>query len=109
MTQFDQITKANKELMDGSLAAVASMTKTSQALAAEVTEYTKTATEAGQKSFEKLSATKTLDKALEVQADYAKSTYEAFVAQSQKIGELYMSGMKDAFKPFEALAPKATK
>ena len=48
MTQFDQITKANKEFMDGSLAAVASMTKTSQAVAAEVTEYWKTATEAGQ-------------------------------------------------------------
>lgn len=109
MTQFDQITKANKEFMDGSLAAVASMTKTSQAVAAEVTEYTKTATEAGQKSFEKLSATKTLDKAFEVQAEYAKSSYEAFVAQSQKLGELYMNGMKEAYKPFEAIAPKAAK
>jgi len=109
MTQFDQITKANKEFMDGSLAAVASMTKTSQAVAAEVTEYSKTATEAGQKSFEKLSATKTIDKAFEVQADYAKSSYEAFVAQSQKISELYMNGMKEAYKPFEALAPKAAK
>ena len=38
MTQFDQITKVNKEFMDGSLAAVASMTKTSQAVAAEVTD-----------------------------------------------------------------------
>ena len=109
MTQFDQITKANKEFMDGSLAAVASMTKTSQAVAAEVTDYSKTATEAGQKSFEKLSATKTIDKALEIQADYAKSSYEAFVAQSQKISELYMNGMKEAYKPFEALAPKAAK
>lgn len=109
MTQFDQITKANKELMDGSLAAVATMTKTSQAVASEVTEYAKTATEAGQKSFEKLSGVKTIDKAFEVQADYAKTSYEAFVAQSQKIGELYMNGMKEAFKPFEALAPKAAK
>lgn len=109
MTQFDQITKANKELMDGSLAAVATMTKASQAVATEMTEYAKSAAEAGQKSFEKISATKTLDKAFEVQADYAKSSYETFVAQSQKIGELYMNAMKEAYKPFEAMAPKAAK
>lgn len=107
MTQIDQITKANKELVDGSLAAIATLTKANQAVAAEVTDYAKATVEQGQKSFEKLSATKSMDKAFEVQAEYTKSAYEAYVAQAQKIGEIYMDGMKEVFKPFQAVATKA--
>ncbi len=50
---------------------------------------------------------KTLDKAFEIQADYAKTAYEGLVAQATKMGELYTAMAKDAFKPFEAVIAKA--
>jgi hypothetical protein len=67
----------------------------------------------GKKSFEdtkafveKLSGVKSLDKALEAQTEYAKSAYETFVADSQKIAGLYGDLAKQAVKPIEGLVAK---
>ncbi len=41
-----------------------------------------------------------------MQTEYAKSTYETFVAESQKIGGLYADLAKQTYKPFEGFAAK---
>ena len=48
---------------------------------------------------------KTIDEAIKLQSDFAKSAYEDFVAQATKIGEMYSSLAKDAFKPIKAASP----
>lgn len=61
------------------------------------------------KSFvEKLSGVKSLDKAMEAQTDFARSAYETFVAESQKIAGLYSDLAKQAFKPVETVVSKFT-
>jgi hypothetical protein len=50
---------------------------------------------------------KSLDKAIEVQTEYAKTAYEGFVAKASKIGELYADLAKETYKPFEVLMAKA--
>ena len=42
----------------------------------------------------------------EIQADYAKTAYEGFVAQATKIGELYVDLAKETYKPFESYIAK---
>jgi hypothetical protein len=49
---------------------------------------------------------KSIDKALEIQTDYAKTAYEGFVAQATKIGELYADFAKETYKPFESYMVK---
>ena len=51
---------------------------------------------------------KSLDKALEVQTEFAKSAYETFVAESQKIAGLYTDLAKTTYKPLEGLVAKFT-
>ena len=51
---------------------------------------------------------KSPDEAMKLQADYAKSAYETFVAESKKISELYTDFAKQTFKPFEGLIAKMT-
>ena len=51
---------------------------------------------------------KSLDKAIEVQTEFAKSAYETFVAESQKIAGLYTDLAKQTFKPVEGLVAKFT-
>jgi hypothetical protein len=59
------------------------------------------------KSFaEKLSGVKSLDKALEAQSEYAKTAYETFVADAQKIANLYGDLAKQAIKPLEGAVAK---
>jgi hypothetical protein len=44
---------------------------------------------------------------MEVQSAYLKSSYEDFVAEATKIGELYADLAKQAYKPFEGVLAKA--
>jgi hypothetical protein len=72
-----------------------------QAIAVEVADYSKKVFEQGTAATEKLIGAKSLEKAVEVQSDYVKTAYEGFVAEATKIGELYTSLAKEAYKPFE--------
>ncbi|MBU4529669.1 MAG: phasin family protein [Hoeflea sp.] len=108
MMNFDSTSKMSKEAMDSMLTTVSSMTKGFQQIAAEATEYSKKSYEDGAAAAEKLASAKSLDKAIEIQTDYAKSAYETFVAQATKMGELYADLAKEAYKPFETAAAKVS-
>jgi phasin family protein len=107
MQQFDQIQKFGQENVDAAMKAFGTVSKGAQAIAVETADYAKKSFEQSTATLEKLLGAKTLDKAIEVQTFYLKSAYEGFVAQSTKLGELYASLAKDAFKPYEGLVAKA--
>lgn len=107
MKAFEDLSKSNKEMMDSALKSYAAMTKGMQTIATEATDYSKSSYEAGAAAFEKLAASKSVEKALEIQSDYAKTAYEGFVAQATKMGELYTDLAKEAYKPFETVVPAA--
>ena len=58
-------------------------------------------------ALEKLFGVKSLDKAIEVQTEFAKTAYEGFVAEATKLSELYTDLAKETYKPFETLMAKA--
>jgi hypothetical protein len=55
---------------------------------------------------EKLLGAKSYDTAIQIQSEYWKTSYAGFVAQATKIGELYSSLAKEAFKPVETAVNK---
>jgi len=79
--------------------ATASSTKGLQVIAAETTDYSIKSFEKSRVLFEKLIGVKKIDEAIKIQSDFAKSAYEDFVAEATKIGEIYSSLAKEAFKP----------
>jgi phasin family protein len=83
------------------------VSKGAQAIAAEATDYSRKSLENGSAALEKLFAARSLDKAVEVQTDFARSAYESFVAEATKLTELYADMARDAFKPFESAMPRA--
>lgn len=107
MQSFDQAGKFGKEYMDTGLKSFASLSKNMQAITVEATEYSKKAFETSSAAMEKLASAKSMDKAFEVQTDYAKQAYEGFVAQATRMGELYADMAKEAYKPFESVVAKA--
>ncbi len=106
---FEDFQKLGKENMDQAMKSFGSFSKGFQALATEMADYSKKSLEDGASTFEKLMSAKSLDKAVEIQSDYVKSSYEGFVAQATKVGELYADLAKDAYKPFEGMVAKAGK
>lgn len=104
---FEEMQKMSKDSMDATMKSVGMFSKATQAIAAEVVDYSKKSFEDGSKVMEKLLGAKSLDKAIEIQTDYAKTAYEGFVAQATKIGELYADLAKETYKPFESYVSKA--
>jgi hypothetical protein len=104
---FEDMQKYGKDNMDATLKSFGALSKASQVIAAEVADYSKRSFEDGSKVVEKLFGAKSLDKAIEIQTDYAKQAYEGFVAQATKIGELYADLAKETYKPFESYLGKA--
>jgi hypothetical protein len=79
-----------------------------QAIATAYGDYTKKSFEDTKLFVEKLSGVKSFDKAIEIQTEFAKSAYETFVSESQKIGALYGDLAKHSYKPFSSFAAKMT-
>jgi hypothetical protein len=71
-----------------------------QAIATAYSDYTKKSFEDTKSFVEKLSGVRSLDKAIEVQTEFAKTAYETFVTESQKIGTLCGDLAKQSYKPF---------
>ena len=51
---------------------------------------------------------RSLDKAVEVQTEFAKQAYDTFVAESQKMRELYGKLARQNFKTLEGFVSKST-
>ncbi len=98
---FEDLQQVSKDNVDVTLKAMGAISKGTQAIAVEVADYSKKAFEDGTAALEKLFGVKSLDKAIEVQTEYAKTAYEGFVAKASKIGELYADLAKETYKPFE--------
>ena len=76
-------------------------------ISTEAADYAKKSYEANAAHLEKLFAVKTLDKAIELNTEFAKTAYEGFVAQATKMSNIYADLTKEAMKPVEAAFAKA--
>ena len=103
---LDDLQQVSKENVDLAMKSVGVFSKGAQAIAVEVADYSKKAFEDGSAALEKLFGVKSLDKAIEVQTEFAKTAYEGFVSKASKIGELYADFAKETYKPFESYMPK---
>jgi len=100
---FEEVQKLGKDNMDVTMKSVGAVSKGMQAIAAEVADYSKKSFEEGTAVVEKLLGAKTLEKAIEVQTDYFKASYEGFVSEATKLGDLYSDLAKETYKPFESM------
>ena len=104
---FEDLQIVGKENVDATLKSFGALSKSGQAIAVELADYSKKAFQDGSAALEKLFGVKSLDKAIEVQTEYAKTAYEGFVAEATKLGELYTDLAKEAYKPFEGIYARA--
>src|SRR5467141_2510567 len=98
--------QGQKPQVDAALAAANCLSVDFQTLATAYGNYTQKSFEDTKAFVEKLSGVRSLEKAVEIQTEFAKQAYETFVTESQKIRELYSGLAKQSLKPFEGLVAK---
>ena len=106
MVKVEDIQQYGKEHFETVVASATTLQNGFQAIASAYGDYTKKSFEDTKSFVEKLSGVKSVDKAIEVQTEYARFAYESFVAESQKIAGLYTDLAKQTFKPIEGLVAK---
>ena len=102
MKSFEEFQSFGKDGFEAYVASSTALTKGMQTIAQEAADFSRKSFEKGTAAFEKLTAAKSFDKALEAQQAFAKESYDAMVAQMTKMNELYINTAKEAYKPFEA-------
>ena len=105
---MDDLQQFGKENMDATMKSFGSLSKSWQAIASEMTDYSKKAFEQSTAATEKLLGAKSFEKAVEVQTEFAKSAYEGFVAEATKLGELYSDLARDLYRPYEGQFGKSS-
>lgn len=98
---FEDMQKLSQTNVDAAMKFVGEWNKNWQAIAAEMSDYSKRSFEEGTAAFEKLISAKSLEQAMEIQSSYAKRAYEDYMQQMTKLGGMYTSLAKDAVKPAE--------
>jgi hypothetical protein len=83
-------------------------TKVTQEIASQIADYSKRSFDQGTKTVENLLGARSLDKAVEVQTEYARSAYEDYVSHATKLGQLYTDLAKETFKSYQDFASKLT-
>lgn len=110
MSNFDTAGVIGKDMVDSTTKSISVVTKGLQQVATETTEFTKASYEQSTKLFEQLFQTRSFDKVIEVQNEFAKSAYQSWVSQATKLGEIYSDMARESYKPFEsAFASAAAK
>ncbi|HRD78284.1 MAG TPA: phasin family protein, partial [Hyphomicrobiaceae bacterium] len=102
---FEDVQKFGQVNVDTALKFFGDWNKGWQAIAAEITDYSKRAFEDGTATFEKLAAAKSVEQAFEIQTSYVKRSYDEYMHQLSKIGNMYAEITKEAYRPLERVMP----
>ncbi len=108
MFSFDDASKYGKDAMDNMLKSYSAFAQGMQTLTSEATDFSKKSYEHNAAAMEKMFGAKSFEKAFEIQSDYAKSAYEAFVAQATKMSEIYTDTARKAYEPYETMVATQT-
>lgn len=109
MNGFEDYQNLGKDNMDMAMKSIGAASKGFQAIATEVADFNKKSFEDSSSAFEKLAGAKSLDKAIEVQSEFVRTSYEGMVGEMTKLGEMYAELAKGAYKPYEGVVAKVTK
>lgn len=106
LNAVDDLTKYSKDNADAAMNSLTVISKGMQAIAAGAVDYSKKSLEQGTEALEKMLSARSLERAFEVQSDYFKTSYEALIAESNRVSELCADVVKEVYRPFERYVGK---
>lgn len=106
LNSLDDLAKCNKDNVDTAMKSFDVISKGVHALAAGAVDFSTKSIEQGTQALEKILGAGSLEKAMELQSDYIKTSYESLIAESNRMSELYADLAKEVYKPFESYVGK---
>ena len=98
---YDAFVGYGKETADAVTKSATVAGKGIESINSEIYSYSKQSIEDAVSASKAVMGSKSVHEAFEFQTDFAKSAFEAYVAELSKISELTTAATKDAFAPFK--------
>lgn len=98
---YDQMFTYGKETMEACLKSANVAGKGAETLHNELYKFSKQAIEDQVAATKALMASKSVQEAFELQTDFAKSAFDAYVGEMTRLGELVASTTKEAVEPLQ--------
>jgi hypothetical protein len=102
----EEVRRAGRNGFDTAVSSFGEVNKGLQAIAAELTEYSRKTFEDGTRALEQLLGAKSFEQVIQIQSEYARMVYEAHVAELSKLGEMYAGLTRNTHKAVEQAAAK---
>jgi phasin family protein len=99
---FDEFATIGKQNLDALVAANTLVAKSFEQIGKEVAVYTQSSLESAASAAKALFGAKTLKDVIAVNNDFAKASFESFVANSTKISEIGVKAANEALQPISA-------
>ena len=100
-TGYDELSSVNKENLDAVVEAGKIMAKGMEVLSREVMAFTKESIEANTAAATKLFAVSSVQEAIELQSEFARSNFDKAVAETSKLTEMSVKMANEAFEPLQ--------
>jgi phasin family protein len=101
MKGYDAYVGYGKETAEAVMKSATTAGKSIESINSELYSYSKQSIEDSVAASKALMGSKSVHEAFEFQTDFAKSAFEAYVAEMSKISELATSATKEAFAPLK--------
>lgn len=99
---FGELNAFSKENVEALVEAMSKTGKSMEEINAAVMAYSKQAMEDGVAAARRLAGAKSVQEILEVQSEFAKASFDAYIGEVNKMSDLVSGAMKDAIKPINA-------
>lgn len=98
---YDAFVGYNKDTAEAVMKSATTAGKGIESINSEIYSYSKQSIEDGVAATKAVLGSKSVHEAFEFQTDYAKSAFEAYVAELSKISELATAATKETYAPFK--------
>ena len=99
LSALGEVNANSKKNLEAVVASVTAATKGAEALGAQALSYSKKALEDQAAAARSLTAAKSVQEVVELQTAYAKSAFEAYIAEVTKASETVSASVKECFQP----------
>ena len=99
LSALGEVNANSKKNLEAVVASVTAATKGAEALGAQAMAYSKKALEDQVAAAKSLTSAKSVQEVVELQTAYAKSAFEAYIAEMTKASETVSASVKESFQP----------
>ncbi|MFK7941326.1 MAG: phasin family protein [Paracoccaceae bacterium] len=104
----EEATQFSQQNMEALVESGKVMAKATEEMNAEMIAFSKKSYQDSMAAAKELTSSKSVSEFFEKQTEFAKTTFESYVAEATKLNDIYASAAKQAFEPLNARFSKAS-